>query len=174
MFNVFYRQSWLWWWRWYLGILSQENFTIVPGKHTIVQIWPQNSLAHSEVLGTSFFRLGPKIAILAGFMATLWFRRAPKNKKWTPPLLLALKTTILGQTIPLWGFGNIIFKIWPQNSHFGRIYGHFMGLYGQKAKNGPHHRVQREKLLYWSDLAHSRYLGSSKCVFKSPPPFGVQ
>ena len=28
--------------------------------------------------------------------------------------------------------------------------------------------------VYWSDLAHSRYSGSSKCVFKSPPPFGVQ
>ena len=38
---------------------------------------------------------------------------------------------------------------------------------------GPHHRFQREKLLYWSDLAHSKYLGSSKCVLecaKFPPP----
>ena len=43
-------------------------------------------------------------------------------------------------------------------------------IFGQ---NGPHHRFQHEKLLYWSDLAHSRYLGSSKCVLecaKFPPP----
>ena len=32
-----------------------------------------------------------------------------------------------------------------------------------------------KKLLYWSNLAQSRYLGSSKCVLKFPkfpPPFG--
>ena len=36
----------------------------------------------------SFFRLGPKTAILAGFMAILWVRSAqtkPKIPKWTPP-----------------------------------------------------------------------------------------
>ena len=86
--------------------------------HRKVLYWV--NLAHSEDLGTAFLRFGPKIAILAGFMATLWVRMA------------------------------------------------------KKPKNGPHHHVQREKLLYWSNLTHSRYLGSSKCVFKSPPPFGVQ
>ena len=169
-------------------------------------------------------------------MATLWVCRAhkkPKTQKWTPPSFSARKTTILVQFRPLQVFGNIIFQIGPQNSHFGGFYGLFMGpqfpnkpktpkmdpaivisvknyytgptqptlgiwehhfldwvpkqpfwrvlwpFYGsvapkrsQKSQNGPRHLDQREKLLYWVNLAHSRYLGSSKCVLgcaRAPP-----
>ena len=105
------------------------------------------------------------------FWSLVW---APWNiflPKWTAPSLLALKTTILGQPSPLWGFGNIIFKIWPQNSHFGRIYGHFRGLYGQKAKNGPHHRCWHWKLLYWVNLALTEVLGIS--LFRLGPKIAI-
>ena len=85
-------------------------------------------------LETSLFRFGLKIAILGryrGILGAFWcLVWAPQNiflPKWTPPSLLALKSTILGQFSPLWGFGNIIFKIGPQNSHFDGFYGHFMG-----------------------------------------------
>ena len=53
------------------------------------------NLAHSEVLGTSFLRFGPKIAILAGFMATLWVRMA-KKPKLDPTIVFSTKKYCTG------------------------------------------------------------------------------
>ena len=78
-------------------ILSQENFTIVPVKEH-----------HHSDLASKY----PFWKVLGPFWGLVW---APQNiflPKWTPPSLLALKSTILGQFSPLWGFGNSIFWDW--------------------------------------------------------------
>ena len=37
------------------------------------------------------------------------------------------------------------------------------------SQNGPHHRFQREKLLYWSDLAHQDHQNVFSSVLSSNP-----
>ena len=102
--------------------------------------------------------------------------------KWTPPSFLPLKTTILGHC-------STLKSIWEHHRSglaskqlfWGGLWvflGHFGGLYSPLkifvSQNGPHHRFQLETLLYWSNLAHSRYLGSSKCVLECPQNLGAK
>ena len=74
-------------------------------------------------LETSLFRFGLKIAILGcyrGILGAFWcLVWAPQNiflPKWTPPSLLTLKTTILGQFSPHWGFGEVMASLWARSS----------------------------------------------------------
>ena len=65
---------------------------------------------------------------------------------------------------PLWTFldsWNIIIFVRTQKCFLW----YFGGPYGPPKifffKNGPHHHLQCQKLLYWANLAHSKYLGTS-------------